>query len=59
MVLTEREESNVRKMPIIEEKIQKSADGKFIVHKTVITWIKPVGYYEKVLSGPAEDKVAV
>jgi hypothetical protein len=57
MVLTEREESVVRKMPIIEEKIQKSADGKFIIHKTIITWIKPVGYYEKVLEGPAEAAV--
>ena len=28
----------------------RSKDGRFVVHRTVITDIKPVAYYEKVLS---------
>jgi len=35
--------------PIIETQISKSKDGKYIIHKTIIVDIKPVGYYEKVI----------
>jgi len=35
--------------PITETQISKSKDGKYIIHKTIITDIKPVKYYEKVL----------
>ena len=38
------------KQPIIETKIFKSKNNKFIITKTIITDIKPVKYYEKVLS---------
>jgi len=37
------------KQPIIETRIGKSRDGKFMIVKTIITDIKPVLYYEKVL----------
>lgn len=40
-----------RNVPLIETHISKSKDGKYIIHKTVITDIKPVAYYEKVLQG--------
>jgi hypothetical protein len=40
-----------RNTPIIETHISKSKDGKYIIHKTVITDIKPVAYYEKVFAG--------
>ena len=36
--------------PILEKPISKSKDGKYIIHKTVITDIKPVGYLQKVLA---------
>ena len=36
--------------PNIETQIQKSKDGKWIIHRTIITDIKPVGYFEKVLA---------
>ncbi len=36
-------------MPIIESTVFKSKDGKFIVHKTTITDIKPTAYYEAVM----------
>ncbi len=35
--------------PITETQIGKSKDGKYIIHKTIITDIKPVKYYEKVM----------
>ncbi|MCD6589678.1 hypothetical protein J7K74_00630 [Candidatus Woesearchaeota archaeon] len=37
------------KQPIVETRIKKSKDGKWIVFKTIITDIKPISYYEKVL----------
>jgi len=35
--------------PIVETQISKSKDGKWIIHKTVITDIKATGYYKEVL----------
>lgn len=40
----------LRKQPIIENTIMKSEDGKWLIHRTVITDIKPVSYFEKVLA---------
>jgi len=37
------------RQPILESSISKSEDGKWIIHKTIITDIKPVSYFEKVL----------
>jgi len=37
-------------MPIVECTINKSKDGKLLVHKTTITHIKPVAYYEAVIN---------
>lgn len=50
MGLTNTKEEQLKKQPIIESRIQKSADGKFVIHKTMITNIKPTAYYEAVLS---------
>ncbi len=47
--LTESKIKQLTKMPIIETKIVKSKDGKYIVHKTEIVDIKPVEYWDKVL----------
>ena len=38
-----------KQKPIVETRIEKSKDGKFVMHRTVITDIKPVQYFEKVL----------
>ena len=38
------------KQPILENTIMKSEDGKWIIHRTTITDIKPVSYFEKVLA---------
>lgn len=36
---------------MLKTHISKSKDGKYIIHRTVITEIKPVGYFEKVVGG--------
>ncbi len=46
--LSEKRLKELAKMPIIESRVAKSKDGKYLIHKTIITDIKPVGYYEKV-----------
>ena len=39
----------LNKQPILETSIQMSEDKKWLVHKTVITDIKPMSYMEKVM----------
>ena len=56
MVLTEKQEEQIRNMPIIEQKISKSKDGQYVIDKTVITWLKPIKYWEKVMENK-EEKV--
>ena len=48
MELTEKKIEQLKKMPIIETVITKSEDKEWVIHKTVITDIKPISYYEKV-----------
>ena len=40
----------LNKQPILETSVQISEDKKWLVHKTIITDIKPVTYFEKVLN---------
>jgi len=40
--------------PAIETRVLKSKDGKYLLHKTIITDIRPVQYFEKVLDLNAE-----
>lgn len=47
--LSEGKIKQLMEMPIIESKTQKSKNGDYIVHRTIITDIKPIGYYKKVL----------
>jgi len=39
----------LNKMPIVESIVAKSEDGKWIIHKTIITSIKSIKYYKKML----------
>tara|TARA_Y100001963_G_scaffold104015_1_gene143312 strand:+ start:165 stop:341 length:177 start_codon:yes stop_codon:yes gene_type:complete len=45
------ENKEFNKGPILETTITKSKDGKYVIHKTIVTDIKPIKYYEKVLEG--------
>lgn len=47
--MSERKLQDLEKQPIIENHWFKSTDKKWLVHKTVITDIKPVTYMAKVL----------
>jgi len=49
MELSEKRLEQLNRQPIVESSIRRSDDGKWIVHKTTITDIKPVSYFEKVL----------
>ncbi len=57
MGLSNKKEEQLKKMPLLESRFSKSKDGRFIVHKTIITTIRPVAYFEKVLEseGTAEE----
>ena len=39
----------LNKMPIVESTVSKSDDGKWVIHKTTITSIKSIKYYQKML----------
>ena len=49
VILTNQKVEQLSRQPVLETQITKSQDGKWIVHKTIITDIKPVAYFEKVL----------
>ena len=38
-----------RNEPIVETQLSMSKDKKYVIHKTIITDIKPVNYWEKVM----------
>ena len=47
--LSETKIEQLNKMPIIEVSIKKSVDGKYVIHKTTITDIRPAKYYEELV----------
>ena len=47
--LSDTKIEQINKMPIIEAQVHKSDDGKWVIHRTIITSIKPVKYFEKML----------
>lgn len=49
-------EQNEKRMPIVETRINKSKDGKYIIHKTIITDIKPYGYYKTMMERPVIEE---
>jgi len=50
MGLTDKKEEQLKKMPQMETKLFKSKDGKFLIHQTIITSIKPSAYYEAIMA---------
>ena len=59
MGLTTKKEEQLRKMPYIETRVFKSKNGKLLVHKTVITDIKPLSYYQAVFDNTSQPEVEV
>jgi len=56
MEFSEKRLEQIKNMPIVESKVSKSKDGKFVMHKTIITDIKPVTYYDAVLEKAPEER---
>ena len=54
--LSETKIEQLNKMPVIETAETLSGDGRWYIHKTVITSLKPVKYLEKVLNGKETKK---
>lgn len=48
--LSETKMEQLNKMPVVETSVAKSSDGKWVIHRTTITDIKPVSYMEKVMN---------
>ena len=55
MGLTNKKEEQLKRMPRIESRIFLSKNGKYIVQRTIISSIKPVGYYAKIMDGKEQD----
>ncbi|MBL7100589.1 MAG: hypothetical protein ISS23_01400 [Nanoarchaeota archaeon] len=49
MELTDKKIEQLKKQPIIETIIKKSEDNEWVLHQTVITDIKPMSYFKKVI----------
>lgn len=54
MGLSEQREQLVKQLPIIKTKVSKSRDGKYLIHKTEIVYIKPMSYYKAILEKNVE-----
>ena len=50
MGLTNKKEQQLRRMPVIQTRFSKSKDGKYLIHQTTITTIRPIAYFEKVIA---------
>ncbi len=57
MGLTNKREDQLKKMPLVEAKITRSKDGKYMIHKTIITHIKPTEYYKAVMDNTVEENI--
>ena len=51
MELTEKKIEQLLKQPIIESRVTKSKDGQWVIHRTTMTDIKPIKYFEAVMNG--------
>ena len=48
--LSQTKIDQLNKQPVLETSVSKSEDGKWMIHKTIITDIKPVSYFAKALN---------
>jgi len=51
--------SKGERAPILETQVIKSKDGRWLIHKTIVTDIRSIKYFEKVLgssSAPRDDE---
>ncbi|MFH1133868.1 MAG: hypothetical protein V1735_05220 [Nanoarchaeota archaeon] len=53
--ISEKKLEQLKRMPLIESKIFKTPDSRFIVHRTIISQVKPVEYYQAIIDNPSFD----
>ncbi|MCF7866019.1 hypothetical protein K9L67_01120 [Candidatus Woesearchaeota archaeon] len=54
MGLTNKKEEQLRQMPIVNTKITKSKDGKYLIHKLEFVTIRPMAYYDAIIQDNQE-----
>jgi len=47
---------NKKNKPVVETRIELSKDRKWVLHRTIITDIKPVAYFQTVLDNNTSTK---
>ncbi len=55
MGLTNKKEEQLRQMPIIQNRIKRSKNGRYLIQRTIITSIKPIEYYAAILKNAQKD----
>jgi hypothetical protein len=59
MIIGEKKMKHLMQMPYIETRVSKSKDGKWMINKTTFTSIKPVQYFEAVMTSDGEEELSV
>jgi hypothetical protein len=52
----EQEKPDNKKGPIVETKLAKSKNGRYVIHRTIITDIKPLKYYITMIERPITEQ---
>ena len=52
--LSETKREQINQQPILESAVRLSEDKKWVIHRTIITDIKPATYWSKVMDGKKE-----
>lgn len=56
LIIGKKKLESLRRMPLIETSVKKSKDGNYMIHKTIITSIRPVEYYMAILESEVETE---
>jgi hypothetical protein len=55
-MIGEKKLEQLKRMPLIESKVFKTPDNRFIVHKTIISQVKPVEYYQAIIESERREE---
>ncbi len=55
MGLSDKKEAQLKQMPRIEARLTRSKDGKYLIHRTIITHIRPMAYYKAIVENASKD----
>jgi len=54
MAMSEKREKALKRMLIIRTDVFRSKDGKWLIHKTSITYIRPIAYYKAIVENTVQ-----